>query len=121
VPELLDALAVAHGVHVTEQISLRFDDLSRIGALMARLRENPPTELAGGPVTSEDLLPGADVFRLRGEGLRVVVRPSGTEPKLKAYLEIVTPVTGQDNLADAKSTAAKRLAGLSTEVSALLS
>jgi phosphomannomutase len=121
VPELLDALAVAHGVHVTEQISLRFDDLSRIGALMARLRENPPTELAGGPVTSEDLLPGADVFRLRGEGVRVVVRPSGTEPKLKAYLEIVTPVTGQDNLADAKSTAAKRLAGLSTEVSALLS
>jgi phosphomannomutase len=120
VPELLDALAVAHGVHVTEQISLRFDELPRIGALMARLRQSPPTELAGVAVTSEDLLPGADVFRLRGEGLRVVVRPSGTEPKLKAYLEIVTPVDGPDGLADAKTAARKRLAALSDEVSALL-
>jgi phosphomannomutase len=120
IPELLDALAVAHGVHLTEQIALRFDELPRIGALMARLRQAPPTELAGGPVTSEDLLPAADVFRLRGEGLRVVVRPSGTEPKLKAYLEIVRPVDDAARLADAQRRAAERLTVLRTEVTALL-
>jgi phosphomannomutase len=120
VPELLAALAVAHGVHLTEQIALRFDDLRRIGALMARLRRHPPAELAGGPVTAEDLLPDADVFRLRGDGLRVVVRPSGTEPKLKAYLEIVAPVGAPDRLADTTRTASDRLAVLRSEVTALL-
>jgi phosphomannomutase len=120
VPELLDALAVAHGVHLTEQISLRFDELPKIGAVMARLRQGPPTELAGGPVTSEDLLPGADVYRLRGDGLRVVVRPSGTEPKLKAYLEIVQPVAEATQLAEAKERANKRLVTLRSEVTALL-
>jgi phosphomannomutase len=120
VPELLDALAVAHGVHLTEQIALRFDELPRIGALMARLRQAPPTELAGGPVTAEDLLPGADVFRLRGTGLRVVVRPSGTEPKLKAYLEIVEPVGEAGRLAEARKLATARLDALRAEVTAML-
>jgi phosphomannomutase len=120
VPDLLDAMAVAHGVYLTEQISPRFDDLREIGALMARLRQSPPTELAGGPVASEDLLPGADVMRFRGDGLRVVVRPSGTEPKLKAYLEIVVPVAQPDQLADATGRANERLAELRAEVTALL-
>jgi phosphomannomutase len=120
VPDLLDAMAVAHGVYLTEQISPRFDDLREIGALMARLRRSPPTALAGAPVTSEDLLPDADVMRLRGDGLRVVVRPSGTEPKLKAYLEIVIPVAQPDQLADATAHANERLAELRTEVTALL-
>jgi phosphomannomutase len=121
VPELLDALAVAHGVHLTEQIALRFEELPKIGALMARLRGGPPTELAGGPVTTEDLLPEADVYRLRGDGLRVVVRPSGTEPKLKAYLEIVAPVGDAAALADTKKAATDRLTVLRTEVLGLLS
>jgi phosphomannomutase len=120
VPELLDALAVAHGVHLTEQISLRFEELPKIGAVMTRLRQHPPTELAGAPVTAEDLLPGADVFRLRGDGLRVVVRPSGTEPKLKAYLEIVQPVADAARLAEAKDTAGRRLAATRSEITALL-
>jgi phosphomannomutase len=120
IPGLLDALAVAHGVHLTEQIALRFDELPRIGALMARLRQDPPTELAGGPVTAEDLLPKADVFRLRGEGLRVVVRPSGTEPKLKAYLEIVQSVGDEARLAEVKRQAGERLTMLRDEVTALL-
>jgi phosphomannomutase len=120
VSDLLDAMAVAHGVYLTEQISPRFDDLREIGALMARLRRSPPTELAGGPVASEDLLPGADVMRFRGDGLRVVVRPSGTEPKLKAYLEIVVPVVQPDQLADATGRANGRLAELRAEVTALL-
>ena len=121
VPDLLDAQAVEHGVYLTEQIALRFEELARIGELMARLRRNPPTELAGGPVTSEDLLPEADVFRLRGEGLRVVVRPSGTEPKLKAYLEIVAPVGDAAQLADTRKGATDRLAVLRAEVVGLLS
>ncbi|HVV21671.1 MAG TPA: phospho-sugar mutase, partial [Pseudonocardiaceae bacterium] len=121
VPELLDALAVAHGVHLTEQIALRFEELPKIGALMTRLRGNPPTELAGSPVTTEDLLPDADVYRLRGDGLRVVVRPSGTEPKLKAYLEIVAPVGDAAQLADTVRAATDRLAALRAEVVGLLS
>jgi phosphomannomutase len=121
VPELLDGLAVAHGVHLTEQIALRMPELARIGQLMARLRQSPPAELGGVPVTVEDLLPDADVFRLRGVGLRVVVRPSGTEPKLKAYLEIVEPVGDAAELAAAKQRAGERSARLREEVIALLS
>jgi phosphomannomutase len=120
VPELLDALAVDHGVHLTEQIALRVEDLRRIGVLMARLRQSPPEELGGGPVSAEDLLPDADVFRLRGEGLRVVVRPSGTEPKLKAYVEIVAPVGEAAELAATKEKARERLAAVREEVLALL-
>lgn len=120
IPELLDALAVAHGVHLTEQIALRVDDLRRIGVLMARLRRSPPEELGGGPVSAEDLLPDADVFRLRGEGLRVVVRPSGTEPKLKAYLEIIVPVGDAAGLAAAKEKARERLSAVRQEVMTLL-
>lgn len=121
VPELLDALAVTHGVHLTEQIALRVDDLRQIGTLMTRLRQSPPSELGGGPVTAEDLLPDADVFRLRGTGLRVVVRPSGTEPKLKAYLEIVEPVGDAAELPAAKEKARARLTAVRDDVMKLLS
>ncbi|WP_199439513.1 phospho-sugar mutase [Umezawaea beigongshangensis] len=116
--DALDRLAAEHGVHLTDQVALRFDDLSRIGALMARLRADPPPELAGIAVTAEDLLPEADVLRLTGAGVRVVVRPSGTEPKLKAYLEVVEPA-GTD-LAAAREGAAARLADVRTAVEALL-
>ncbi|HEX3650112.1 MAG TPA: phospho-sugar mutase, partial [Pseudonocardiaceae bacterium] len=120
VPELLDSLAVAHGVYLTEQIALLVPDLPRIGELMAALRQSPPESLGGGKVTTEDLLPDADVYRLRGDGLRVVVRPSGTEPKLKAYLEIIEPVGDGASLDGAKARAADRLAVLRDEVTALL-
>lgn len=96
---LVDALSElerAHGAHLTDQVSIRVTDLDVIGAIMARLRAEPPTELAGVPVTTEDLLPDADVVRLVGDGVRVVVRPSGTEPKLKTYLQVVRPAYADD-------------------------
>ncbi|MFD1148158.1 phospho-sugar mutase [Saccharothrix hoggarensis] len=111
--DALDQLAVDHGLHLTDQVSLRFTDLSRIGALMARLRAEPPADFA-----FEDLLPEADVVRLTRDGVRVVVRPSGTEPKLKAYLEVVEPVA--DDLPEARERARTRLAVLRAQVSRLL-
>jgi phosphomannomutase len=57
---------------------------------------------------------------LRGDGLRVIIRPSGTEPKIKAYLEIVTPVGTQEELPAIREKATARLAELHTEIAALL-
>jgi len=112
--DALDQLAVDHGVHLTDQVSLRFTDLSGISALMAGLRAAPP---AG--YDYEDLLPKTDAIRLTAPGVRVVVRPSGTEPKLKAYLEVVEPVA--DELKPARDRAKTRLAELKTQVEGLLS
>ncbi|MFD5250279.1 phospho-sugar mutase [Amycolatopsis sp. NPDC058340] len=116
--DVLDELAVKHGVHVTDQVSLRVTDLSVRERLMAGLRATPPASLGGTAVTMEDLLPDADVLRLTGEGLRVVIRPSGTEPKLKAYLQIKEPVTG--DLAEARAAADARLAALRTDIGSRL-
>lgn len=118
--DILDELAVAHGLHLTEQVSVRFEELAGIGALLARLRADPPAELAGIPVDAEDLLPDADVLRLRGKGIRVVVRPSGTEPKLKAYLEVVLPVAGAAGLAESRARGGELLATLRAAVGSLL-
>jgi phosphomannomutase len=86
----LDELAEKYGRHTTDQISVRVDDLSIIADTMQRLRDAPPATLLGEQVTFTDLLPDADVVRLAFPSGRVVVRPSGTEPKLKAYLEVRT-------------------------------
>lgn len=121
---LLDELAVRHGLHATDQLSVRVDDLSVIADAMRRLREQPPTELAGLKVTSaEDLsngtehLPPTDGLRYHLEGARVIVRPSGTEPKLKCYLEVVLPV---EAIADVPA-ARTRADGLLTAIKADLS
>ena len=133
VPDVLDELAVAHGVHATSQVSLRFTDLDRIPALMASLRADPPTWFGGlGVVDSVDLeagsadLPPTDGLRylLGGAegvaGARVIVRPSGTEPKVKAYLEVRAPV-GPDGVGPARRAAADRLAAVAEDVRARLS
>jgi phosphomannomutase len=126
VQELLDDQARRYGLHATAQLSVRVDDLSIIAGAMARLRKSPPAALGGRTVAEvTDLaggvegLPPADVLRLRlsGEG-RVVVRPSGTEPKLKCYLEVVVPVTGSAD--EARATAAGELAALRTDLSRVL-
>ncbi|NBE56810.1 phospho-sugar mutase [Streptomyces boluensis] len=121
--DLLDDLAVEHGVHATDQLSVRVEDLSLIADAMHRLRENPPASLAGLPVTlAEDLtkgtdsLPPTDGLRYTLSGARVIVRPSGTEPKLKCYLEAVVPVDSLPGLPAARQKAAELLAGLKRDL-----
>ncbi len=115
----LDEIAAEFGVYATDQLSVRVDDLREIAGAMARIRSHPPTTLLDEPVAStEDRLPEADVLILRTGSARVVVRPSGTEPKLKAYLEVIEPAT--EDLPAARERAAAGLAALRTEVAAAL-
>jgi phosphomannomutase len=116
--DVLDDLAARHGVYLTDQLSLRVTDLTVRTKLMDALRATPPAHLAGAVVAAEDLLPRTDALRITGEGLRVVIRPSGTEPKLKTYLQVTESVT--DSLADARQAAEGRLAALRADVEALL-
>jgi phosphomannomutase len=117
----LDELALEYGVYATDQLSVRVDELSEIDTAMATIRRHPPASLLDEPVVDvEDLLPsGADVLTVRSEGARVVVRPSGTEPKLKAYLEVVEPVCDGELVA-ARECAAAALAALRTETATAL-
>ncbi|MGW0910562.1 phospho-sugar mutase [Streptomyces sp. NPDC002784] len=123
--DLLDDLAVEHGLHATDQLSVRVEDLSVIADAMRRLREQPPTELAGLAITrAEDLtrgtdrLPPTDGLRYTLDGARVIVRPSGTEPKLKCYLEVVVPVAGHSALPAARARATELLAAVKRDLSA---
>ncbi|KAB1920384.1 Phosphomannomutase [Micromonospora noduli] len=116
----LDELAAEFGVHHTDQLSARVDDLRVIADAMARIRADTPATLLGQPVDSvRDLLPESDVVILRTAVARVVIRPSGTEPKLKAYLEVVEPVVDGD-VRTARSSAASAVAALRGEIAAAL-
>jgi phosphomannomutase len=116
----LDELAAEFGVHATDQLSVRVDDLAEITAAMAQVRQKPPTTLLGTDVTEvEDRMPEADVLTFRTASARVVIRPSGTEPKLKAYLEVVEPVTEGD-VAAARTRAAAALEALRAETAGVL-
>ncbi|MGW2745310.1 phospho-sugar mutase [Streptomyces sp. NPDC001450] len=123
--DLLDDLAVEHGLHATDQLSVRVQDLSVISDAMRRLREQPPTELAGLAITrAEDLtrgtdkLPPTDGLRYTLDGARVIVRPSGTEPKLKCYLEVVVPVAAHAGLPAAHTRATELLTAIKRDLSA---
>ncbi|MGY1772229.1 phospho-sugar mutase [Blastococcus sp. SYSU D00813] len=119
----LDELAREHGLFATGQLSVRVEDLSVISGAMARLRAHPPATLLGRPVTATDLAhedPPVDAVRLLGDGVRVVVRPSGTEPKLKAYLETVVPVHDDAGVIAARGRGADELDALRAEMSAAL-
>jgi phosphomannomutase len=118
-----DALEAAHGVHLTAQVTLPTRAPAEV---MARLRAAPPGALAGAPVTSvTDLmagdggLPPADVLTYHLAGARVVIRPSGTEPKLKCYLEVTEPPGGRP-LARAREAASERLGPLRAAAAALV-
>jgi phosphomannomutase len=122
--DLYDALETAHGVHLTSQVTLRTTEPSSV---MRRLRAESLTEIGGFAVTSvADLadgtasgLPPSDVLTFRLSGARVVLRPSGTEPKIKCYIEIVEQLAGRP-LPEARSAAAERLAPLREALSTLL-
>ena len=93
----LEKLRARDGYFATDQISIRVKDLSIIENLMKRLRTNPIQELDGQAVLLTDYLngwgnlPGTDAIQLDlADGRRVIVRPSGTEPKLKCYLLAVS-------------------------------
>lgn len=124
--DLLDDIARTHGVHATDQLSVRVEDLAVIDAAMERLRANPPAELGGLAVElAEDLadgvgeLPPTNGLRYGlAEGGRVIVRPSGTEPKIKCYLEVVVPVNPEDGVEAARIAAAGRLDALRTSIRA---
>ncbi|MFI2208837.1 phospho-sugar mutase [Streptomyces sp. NPDC020141] len=126
--DLLDDLAVEHGLHATDQLSVRVEDLGVIADAMKALRTRPPESLAGLAVTgAEDLsrgseaLPPTDGLRYYLDGeyrARVIVRPSGTEPKLKCYLEVVVPVASASGLPAAREHAARTLAALKSDLAA---
>ncbi|MCL2544246.1 MAG: phospho-sugar mutase [Nocardioidaceae bacterium] len=122
----LDDIALRYGLYATDQLSVRVTDLSEISAAMDRLRSTPAIRLGGRAVESiEDLaagtagLPPTDGlrYRLAGHG-RVVVRPSGTEPKLKCYLEVVVPIGAGGDVEAARAAATEELAALKADVAA---
>lgn len=122
----LDEICHRFGLHTTDQLSVRVQDLSIIGAAMARLRAHPPTTLLGEPVEVVDLaegahgLPPTDGVELIGQRVHVVARPSGTEPKLKCYLEHwLTPEESSDLVA-ARAHATDAMAALRAEMSTAL-
>ena len=106
-PERLDELHRRHGVHATGQVTLRFPPAEAAAgpaAATGRLRADPPAEIAGHPVTAVTdysevggPLPPTDMLAFGlGGGDRVIVRPSGTEPKLKVYIETVEQLIADD-------------------------
>ena len=103
ISDLLNQVWERHGFHGTEQISIRVTDMSAITRLLAGLRSNPPREIAGRAVESiddlaapKDGLPPTDGLRIwLAGGIRIIVRPSGTEAKMKCYIEVVTATSDE--------------------------
>ena len=126
--DLLDDVARRHGLYATDQLSVRVTDPALIPATMERLRSRPPTSLGGLAVERVDdlslgseALPPTDGLRYRlADHARVVVRPSGTEPKVKCYLEVIVPVEDEASDGDAvdaaRIVAAGRLDAIRTDI-----
>ena len=128
--QVLTELALAYGLHVTDQVSVRVTSSEQVGLVMAGIRNAPPTEMGGLQVCGiDDLatglgdLPKTDAVIIHLAGIdqiqkaRVIVRPSGTEPKIKCYLEVVV---GGDDLAIAQQTADNELKSLAADARPLL-
>ncbi len=129
VAQRLAELAVDLGLHRTRQRSLRFEGLDgapRMAAAVDRIRTEPPAALGGFEIVGvEDLalgqrLPPTDGVVLRGDGMRVVVRPSGTEPKLKLYVEVVRLVEAVDDVGAETDIADERIDAVLADLEAQL-
>lgn len=133
ITDLLDRLAHEHGLYATSPLSVRVEDLSFISTAMERLRAGgTPATLAGSPVVDVfDLLDGASdgnggtlpptdglIFKTAADD-RVVIRPSGTEPKLKCYCEVVIEV-GDEPVEAARRAAADRLEAIKADLRGVL-
>jgi len=89
----------AYGFHATEQISIRVNSIAQVDTLLDSLRKNPPQSIGGYALTqADDLerptdgLPPTNGLRYWfGPNLRVIIRPSGTEAKMKCYIELCAP------------------------------
>jgi phosphomannomutase len=125
--DVLDTLAIRHGVYATDAFSVRVADLAQIPPVLERLRSAPPAELGAVRVARVDDLARGDGGLPPTEGVRwfladrsrVIVRPSGTEPKLKVYLEAIESVPDGDHLSASREAAAQRLAALRTAMESL--
>jgi phosphomannomutase len=128
--QVLDQLALEHGLHVTDQVSMRVTDLDQLATVMMQLRTESPTQLGNLAVSSiEDLAAGlgnlpmtdAVIIHLAGnaqiEKARVIIRPSGTEPKIKCYLEVVVR---SSDLGNAQKTADNEVQALARDAAPLL-
>lgn len=121
--DLLDEIWARHGFHGTEQISVRVSDMSKIPMLLMDLRTQPPTHIAARKVVEiDDLLvpkndlPPTDGIRIWLEGdVRIIIRPSGTEAKVKCYIEVIT------RGANSKENALETIASLKPELTTLMS
>jgi len=106
ISDLLNQVWERHGFHGTEQISIRVSDMSAITRLLAGLRQTPPQEIAGRTVESiddlaapKDGLPPTDGLRIwLAGGIRIIVRPSGTEAKMKCYIEVITKTSSDSEV-----------------------
>ena len=126
VEDALDDLDREYGVYVTRQVSARLESVDAAGAAVATILATPPTTLGGSAVTvTEDmslgidgLLPTPGLRLLTASGARVIIRPSGTEAKVKAYLEVIEPAG--DSTSRARATAEGLMAALESDVRAAL-
>lgn len=122
--DTLDELYLIHGLHASDQLSIRVADLGLLDAMMNRLRVNPPESFGGSAVESSvdlsvgsDTLPPTDgLLYLTRDQSRVIIRPSGTEPKLKCYLEVIIPVESAAELPEARQAARSALDGVLVDV-----
>jgi phosphomannomutase len=111
--DTLDELHLFHGLHASDQLSIRVADLGLLGAMMNRLRVTPPESFGGSAVEtytdlaegSEHLPPTDGLLYITRDLSRVIIRPSGTEPKLKCYLEVIQSVGSAAELPQARQAA----------------
>ena len=128
--DLLDDLARRHGAHITAGRNVRLsgaDGLALVTSTLTRLREEPPSEIAGiavaevadhmvgtrrgadGTTQPLDTPPTELIGLTLADGSRLQVRPSGTEPLLKFYVEVIEQVTGNEPVAATRERGARRL------------